>query len=208
MKKFFAVIAAMLLSIPSFAQYSSGGFDLDKENLYYGVRIGMTGATLSGDIEGLGTKAGLTLAGVIGLHISNSAPVFLESGLYYTERGGKKDKFSVSYNNLEIPVLVKYGVKATDDIAILPFIGPVFSYAFSGKYKLTEGGTTVEYGAFDEKKWSGLKRANMGFKLGCGAEYNNLYLEASYQFGITDISKADAVSVHSNALFVNFGVNF
>ena len=208
MKKFFAVIAAMLLSIPSFAQYSSGGFDLDKENLYYGVRIGMTGATLSGDIEGLGTKAGLTLAGVIGLHISNSAPVFLESGLYYTERGGKKDTFSVSYNNLEIPVLVKYGVKATDDIAILPFIGPVFSYAFSGKYKLTEGGTTVEYGAFDEKKWSGLKRANMGFKLGCGAEYNNLYLEAGYQFGITDISKADAVSVHSNALFVNFGVNF
>lgn len=208
MKKFFAVIAAMLLSIPSFAQYSSGGFDLDKENLYYGVRIGMTGATLSGDIEGLGTKAGLTLAGVIGLHISNSAPVFLESGLYYTERGGKKDKFSVSYNNLEIPVLVKYGVKATDDIAILPFIGPVFSYAFSGKYKLTEGGTTVEYGAFDEKKWSGLKRANMGFKLGCGAEYNNLYLEAGYQFGITDISKADAVSIHSNALFVNFGVNF
>ena len=207
MKKFFAVIAAMLLSIPSFAQYSSGGFDLDKENLYYGVRIGMTGATLSGDIEGLGTKAGLTLAGVIGLHISNSAPVFLESGLYYTERGGKKDKFSVSYNNLEIPVLVKYGVKATDDIAILPFIGPVFSYAFSGKYKLTEGGTTVEYGAFDEKKWSGLKRANMGFKLGCGAEYNKLYLEAGYQFGITDISKGDD-GIHSNALFVNFGVNF
>lgn len=208
MKKFFAVIAAMLLSIPSFAQYSSGGFDLDKENLYYGVRIGMTGATLSGDIEGLGTKAGLTLAGVIGLHISNSAPVFLESGLYYTERGGKKDKFSISYNNLEIPVLVKYGVKATDDIAILPFIGPVFSYAFSGKYKLTEGGTSIEYGAFDEKKWSGLKRANMGFKLGCGAEYNKLYLELGYQFGVTNFLDSDDYTAHNNALFLNVGVNF
>ena len=46
MKKVFAVIAALVLAVPSFAQYSSGGFDLDKENLYYGVRIGMTGATL------------------------------------------------------------------------------------------------------------------------------------------------------------------
>ena len=105
MKKVFAVIAALVLAVPSFAQYSSGGFDLDKENLYYGVRIGMTGATLSGDaveVKDLGSKVGLTLAGIIGLHISKTAPVFLESGLYYTERGAKKDKFSISYNNLEI----------------------------------------------------------------------------------------------------------
>jgi len=208
MKKFFAVIAAMLLSVPSFAQYSSGGFDLDKENMYYGIRIGMNGASLSGDIDGLGTKVGLNLAGVIGLHISSTAPVFLESGLYYTERGGKKNKFSISYNNLEVPVLIKYGFKANDDFAILPFIGPVFSYAISGKYKYTEGGTTVEYGAFDENKWTGLKRANMSFKLGCGVEYDNLYLEGGYQFGITDISKADEASIHSNAFFINFGVNF
>ena len=213
MKKVFAVIAALVLAVPSFAQYSSGGFDLDKENLYYGVRIGMTGATLSGDaveVKDLGSKVGLTLAGIIGLHISKTAPVFLESGLYYTERGAKKDKFSISYNNLEIPVLVKYGIKATDEIALLPFIGPVFSYAVSGKYKYSDGGTSVEVGAFDEKKWpngNALKRANMGFKLGCGAEYNNLYLEAGYQFGITDISKGDD-GIHSNALFVNFGVNF
>ena len=213
MKKVFAVIAALVLAVPSFAQYSSGGFDLDKENLYYGVRIGMTGATLSGDaveVKDLGSKVGLTLAGIIGLHISKTAPVFLESGLYYTERGAKKDKFSVSYNNLEIPVLVKYGLKATDEIALLPFVGPVFSYGISGKYKYSDGGTSVEVGAFDEKKWpngNALKRANMGFKLGCGAEYNNLYLEAGYQFGITDISKGDD-GIHSNALFVNFGVNF
>ena len=209
MKKVFAVIAALVLAVPSFAQYSSGGFDLDKENLYYGVRIGMTGATLSGDaaeVKDLGSKVGLTLAGIIGLHISKTAPVFLESGLYYTERGAKKDKSSVSYNNLEIPVLVKYGIKATDEIALLPFIGPVFSYAISGKFKTGD----IEMGAFDEKKWpngNALKRATMGFKLGCGAEYNNLYLEAGYQFGITDISKGND-GIHSNALFVNFGVNF
>ena len=206
MKKFFVTMLLVLLTAPTFAQIGGGGFSIDEDNVYYGIRFGITSASFSGDIDS-DSKIGMTLAGIVGLRVSQSAPLFLESGLYYTERGGKKDKFSISYNNLEIPVLVKYGVKATDDIAILPFIGPVFSYAFSGKYKLTEGGTSIEYGAFDEKKWSGLKRANMGFKLGCGAEYNNLYLEAGYQFGITDISKGDD-GIHSNALFVNFGVNF
>ncbi|MCR4852308.1 MAG: PorT family protein [Prevotella sp.] len=207
MKKFLVAIVALLSSVSSFAQYSSGGFSLDEENLYWGVRFGVTGASLGGDID-MGMKAGLTLAGVVGLRASDSTPVFIESGLYYTERGAKDGKLSVGYNNLEIPIVVKYGIKATDEIAVLPFFGPYFSYAFSGKTKIEEGGAIVSVGTFDEKKWTGLKRANMGFKLGCGAEYNKMYLELGYQFGVTNVCKADELSSHSNALFVNFGVNF
>ena len=54
----------------------------------------------------------------------------------------------------------------------------------------------------------GLNRANMGFKIGCGAEYNKLYLEIGYQLGVTNVSKDDDLSVHSNAFFANFGINF
>jgi hypothetical protein len=213
MKKFLASIVAILMAAPTFAQFSSGGFSLDEENLYYGVRIGMTVASISGDVpevKPLGSKVGLTMAGVIGLRVSHSAPVFLESGLYYTERGAKKDKESVGYNNLEIPVVVKYGVKVSDDIAILPFLGPTFSCAIGGKYKIGN----LKTGTFEEKDWTALKRFNMGFKLGCGAEYNNIYLEVGYQLGINNISKDGAsvvpgsYSAHSNALLVNFGVNF
>ena len=32
--------------------------------------------------------------------------------------------------------------------------------------------------------------------------------ETSYQFGITNIAKNDALSIRSNAFFANFGVNF
>lgn len=200
---------ALFCSLGSFAQYSSGGFSLDEENLYWGVRFGMTSATLGGDLD-LGSKTGMTLGGVIGLRASDSTPVFIESGLYYTERGAKKGKLRVGYNNLEIPLVVKYGIKATDDIAVLPFFGPYFSYAFSGKTKIQDkdGNSIISVGTFDEKKWNGLKRANMGFKLGCGAEYNKLYFELGYQFGITNVSKFDEVTAHSNALFANFGVNF
>ena len=38
--------------------------------------------------------------------------------------------------------------------------------------------------------------------------YNKMYLEAGYQFGITNVCKDDDFSARSNALFVNFGVNF
>lgn len=207
MKKVLSTIVAILLAAPTFAQYSSGGFSLDEENLYYGVRLGMSVSSISGDIpevEGLGSKVGLTLGGIIGLRCSHSAPVFLESGVFYTERGAKKGKSVASYNTLEIPLLVKYGIKVSDDIALLPFLGPTFSYAISGKYK--EG--TIDTGAFEEKDWSALRRANMGIKFGCGAEYSNIYLEVAYQLGITDVCKNNDHTGHSNAFLINFGVNF
>lgn len=201
MKKFFAMIAMVVLSAPSFAQYSSGGFTLDEENLYYGVRIGLNVATLGGDAD-MGSKVGMNLAGIIGLRVSNSAPVFLESGLYYSEKGGKEDNVTVSYNNLEIPILVKYGFKASDNIAVLPFLGPTFGYAIKSK-------TSIKGGAGE---FSGdllkMRRPNMGFKLGVGAEYDNIYLELGYQFGITNITKLDDATVRANNFFVNFGVNF
>ena len=34
MKKFFTAIVALMLAVPSFAQFASGGFELDKSNLY------------------------------------------------------------------------------------------------------------------------------------------------------------------------------
>jgi len=230
MKKVLVAITALFCSLTSFAQYSSGGFSLDEENLYWGVRFGVTGASLGGDLD-LGMKTGMTLGGVVGLRASDSTPVFIESGLYYTERGGKSGDmvvpegqplaagtYSVSrvgYNCLEIPLLIKYGIKATDDIAVLPFTGPVFSYAFNGKTKQKTAGSNgyENPGTFDEKKAAtgGLKRANMGWKLGCGAEYNKLYLEVGYMFGITNVCKDkfdQDWSSHSNALFVNIGVNF
>jgi hypothetical protein len=223
MKKFFTAIVALMLAAPSFAQYSSGGFELDKQNLYYGVRLGMTVASLGGDDlkeVSSGSKVGMTLGAVVGLRVSESTPLFLESGLYYTERGAK----DVGYTNLEIPLLIKYGFKATDDIAVLPFVGPYFSRAGWGKAKIKGdySGTnkTTKVGTFAEEKWTGLSRLNMGFKIGCAAEYNKLYVEIGYQIGITDISKNGGTeiiknlykgedhTVRSNAFFANFGVNF
>lgn len=185
MKKFFVTMLVVLLTAPVFAQFGSGGFSISEENLYYGIRFGVTSASFSGFIDS-DSKTGMTLAGVVGFRVSTTAPVFLESGLYYTERGGKFEDIKESYNVLEVPLLVKYGIQTQSDIIILPFIGPYFGYAI---------------------KTDGFNRANMGFKLGCGIEFQQLYLEAGRQFGVTDILDGDK-SAHSNAWFLNFGINF
>ena len=228
MKKFFLSIVAALLAVPTFAQFTSGGFTISENNTYYGIRIGMAMSNFGGDYVDMNSKTGLTLGGVIGIRLSDSAPVFLESGLYYSGHGAKKDKEFINYNNLEIPLLIKYGFQANDEIAVLPFFGPVFSYAVSGKTKqlvydkVGNGDYAVkqpqEYekvGTFDEKKvrigngeLGGMKRANMGLKLGCGVEYSNLYAELGYQFGITNVCKNDDYTARNNALFINVGVNF
>ena len=199
MKKLLVSIVAALMAVPSFAQYSSGGFELDKESLYYGIRFGGTLASVGGDVS-VGTKVGLTLAGVIGLRVSSTAPVFLESGLYYTQRGAKEGNITITHDNLEIPVLVKYGFKATDEIALLPFFGPYFAYAVSSEYKYK--GETAPTDQFRPN------RNNMGFKLGCGAEFNKIYAEVGYQFGVTNFMDSDDFTAHNNAFFLNLGLNF
>lgn len=208
MKKFLVAIMAVLFAAPSFAQYSSGGFSLSESSVYYGIRLGMNVATLTGDAPDLGSKIGLNFGATAGLRLSDTTPLFLESGLYFTGCGASKDKNSISLNYLELPLLIKYGIQASDNIAILPFIGPTFRYGlFGGKWKTSGAGKTDSFG--DGK----FKRADVGIKLGCGAEYNKLYLELGYQFGIANIAdwqltNGDDASVHNGALFINLGVNF
>ncbi len=202
MKKLFSFIAACLLAVPTFAQFSSGGFSIDEEHTYWGIRIGATFSGIGGDIEADDGRTGMTLAGIMGLRVSETAPVFLESGLYYTERGGEKLKLGGAplnhdghLNYLEVPLLIKYGVGLENEMAVLPFIGPYLSMGISGNYKF-------------------LNHPEMGFKLGCGLEWSNLYGELAYQFGVTNIADGDDIpgakdaSSHGHALCINFGINF
>ena len=213
MKKVFTAIVAMMLAVPSFAQYASGGFELDKQNLYYGARMGLSLGMMSGDNDATGMKAGLNLAGIIGLRVSQTSPVFLESGLYYTQRGGKDGDYTMNLKYLEVPIVIKYGVKATDDIALLPFIGPYFSWGIGGKYEYPNQVTDPATGAVlrtetaDRSSYDLVNHGDMGLKIGCGAEYDMLYLEVGAQIGIANIADGNG-SIHSNAIFANFGINF
>jgi hypothetical protein len=50
----------------------------------------------------------------------------------------------------------------------------------------------------------------MGFKIGCGAEYNMLYAELGYQLGVANIAKENPLDqdAKGHAFYFNVGVNF
>lgn len=212
MKKILVAIMAVLFAAPSFAQYSSGGFSLSESTVYYGVRLGVNFSGISGDYYGsdvldMGTKVGMNLGAVVGLRLSDVTPIFLESGLYYSERGAKKDKNKIGLTYLEVPVLIKYGTQINNDIALLPYIGPYFSYGFAGNFKVKDKDLDISRGSYHY-----FNHGDMGFKIGCGAEYNKLYLELGYQFGVANIAKDkdkyDDTEANNHALYLNVGVNF
>ena len=211
MKKLFLALVATIFSTTSFAQIQAGEFSMDQSTVYYGVRLGLNVANITGDGTTLSSKAGLNFGGVIGLRVSETTPLFIESGLYYTQRGAEKDRDEINLNYMEIPVLIKAGFSVTDDIALLPFVGPTFSFGISGKekgYKKDDQGKDVFYSHSSFSSNGSYRRADMGIKLGCGAEWNMLYAELGYQFGIANILDSDEFTQHGNALFLNIGVNF
>ena len=62
------------------------------DGVYMGIRIGPSFTTVDSDdkaLDGGNTQTGLNLGVFGGMQLSPKAPVFIESGLMYVEKGGK-----------------------------------------------------------------------------------------------------------------------
>ena len=77
------------------------------------------------------------------------------------------------------------------------------------------GGKTKEYGnerldiprdshdSFDQ-----FNRFDGGLRIGCGAEYQMVYAEMGFDFGLANISDDEWISARNQSFFINVGVNF
>ena len=219
MKKLFILILAAMMAAPSFAQFSKSHNRYDHNNTesYYGLRLGMNIASLSSDNADfdMDSRAGLAFGAVYGLQLANSTPVWLEAGLFYSEKGGnmksvpfkmaddkigfQKVKCRLSY--LQIPLVVKYSFDIVDDLYIDPFLG--------GYLALGVGGKTKYYGEQRSiSSYNAVDRFDGGLRIGCGLEYQMLYAEAGFDFGLANIGDSDFDGVHTRSFFINVGVNF
>ena len=77
---------------------------------YYGLRIGPSFSVVNSDdkaLDGGKWQTGLNIGAVVGQPLTDSAPLFLEAGLFYTEKGGKttyqNKKMTYDLNYLEVP---------------------------------------------------------------------------------------------------------
>ena len=216
MKRFMTLALVAIATLTATAQTYSGSSFYDRENpmgtgsMYYGFRIGPTFSTVNSDaanLDGGNSQTGLTLGAVMGFQLSDDIPLFLETGLSYTEKGGKKTltgkKMTYDLNYLEIPILVKYIYDIDGHFSVQPLVGGYLSYGISGKIK-----NFGERHAQDSFSDTTFKRFDGGLRIGCGVGYDLFYADLSYDIGLSNICHDTFDTSHNGCLYLNFGVNF
>lgn len=191
-------------SRPSRLDYSDGP--------YVGFRIGPTFSTVSSDdpyLDGGSMKTGLNVGIAAGTPIMFDTPLYLESGLYFTQKGGEGkalgSKFTYDLQYLEVPILLKYKCEIDHNASIQPFIGGYFAVGVGGKIKDFE--YRQAYSSFSSSS-DAFKRFDSGLKFGCGAEFSPFYIEMAYDLGLTNICHDYFDTSKNGALTLSVGVNF
>ena len=112
MKKLLFLSLAVIASIlPASAQYYPDGRPIPprhrhhsdnnytmgtypEQDIYYGFRIGLGGEHREPDspqLDGNSAKSGLNVGAIVGKRLTTAAPLYFETGLFYTEKGGKSN---------------------------------------------------------------------------------------------------------------------
>lgn len=177
---------------------------------YFGLRVGMNASHVSSEsstLDGSGVKSGLNIGFAAGTQLSYRAPLFLESGLYYSQKGGKSgsghDKFTYDLNYLEVPLILKYKHFIGNQTSIQPYAGGYLAVGTDGNiknYGSRESFSSYENGYFN--------RFDGGLKLGCGVGFNMLYADLSYDIGLANIGQDSFDDTHNGCFTINVGVNF
>jgi hypothetical protein len=161
-------------------------------------------------LDGSSTKTGLNLGVAVGLPLSDTLPLYFETGLYYTAKGGNGkylgSKFKYNLNYLEVPLVFKYRHYFDEHFAIHPFIGVYAALGISGQIK--DFGNKEAYSSFSSDNDNSFKRTDAGLKFGCGVSYDMLYAELGYDLGLSNICHDNFESSNNNCIVLNIGVNF
>lgn len=221
MKRMMIVMMSLVLTLSASAQYRRPyyhslhhGYNSYRApspvEVYGGLRLGAAFATVSSDdqyLNGGSMKTGLNVGAVVGFQLGYRSPVYLETGLSYIEKGGEGryngSKFTYSLDYLEMPLLMKYKIDIDGHFSVQPFAGCYVAVGVGGKIK--DFGQRQAYSSFDKE---GFGRFDGGLRIGCGVQYDFLYAELGYDFGLANISHDYFDTSRTGALMATVGVNF
>lgn len=173
MKKILLMAVVMLASVASYAQQAVGTFTLQP-------KIGMNVASLT-KCDGCDPRIGLA-AGVEAEY--QATDIFsVSAGLIYSMQGNKAKAEGVTQTTkldyINIPILAN--VYVTKGLAVKLGVQPAFNV--SDKVKLSGGGASLE--AEDV----GAESFDFSIPVGLSYEFNNVVIDARYNFGVTNIAE-------------------
>lgn len=126
---------------------------------------------------------------------------------------GITGKFNVKKTQtiLDVPVLFNYDLDLTRVLSIVPFVGPMASFALSG-VTLTECSDPIFGNSIYTSNWYGedaiMKRFNLYALVGADIKFKGFNVFGGYRWGLLDIDTNDQTTMKTRGMFVGLGYSF
>ena len=203
MKKTLLILTALLLANAVSAQ--------NHEKNILGVRAGLNLSSYSVSEGGISlstdSRASFHIAVTDQILLSERLPFYFETGLAFSSRGGKIAGASLRPSYIQIPALINYHFNIRDIVTIQPFAGLYYGLGIGGKVK-SDG---EKFDIFGDE--GGLKRSDLGVRLGAGVVWNRVYFGLSYDIGCLNLAKDEITdggdgTIRNNCFSISVGFNF
>lgn len=103
---------------------------------------------------------------------------------------------------VDVPITLNYSLAFGQNVKVTPFVGPMVSFALSGKTK-SSGLVNNTDDWYDNN--SNLSRFNLSVLGGVNIKYVRLNLFGGYQMGLLDLNKSDNSTLKTSGFFVGLG---
>lgn len=188
------------------------------QEVKYGVKAGLNLSTLTGDIEDVKSLAGFHAGGFVEIKLMDKFAIQPE--LMYSTQGAKseytfsesgfvvdaEEKVKLGYINL--PIMAKYFVAPGFTIEAGPQVGFLLSAKNEYDYSASGFGMTESESGENDIK-DDTESIDFGFNVGAGYEFTeNIFVQARYNFGLTNIAKDVDGDIKNGVLQVSVGYKF
>ena len=231
MKKLYVLALAIIASIGAANAQRAAEYDLGTRQADYKSynRIGLSynnvGYNLNSEAKDDLEIDGFSLNGfgidyIHGFSLTRSLPMFLELGAnvnfnFGTPLSEEEDRYTYKMKmqniNLQVPVNYVYRFNVADSFSIAPYVGLNFKLNLTtrGKESMEYEGEKEEddwYSFYDKEEMDGepWNRFQMGWHIGVGFRYSNLYLGLQYGTDFIPAWKYDEDDWHAKINNGNF----
>ncbi len=182
-----------------------------------GVEAGVNIANVSFDLSGASVSLDHRTGGIGGVFFGvdgKNGGLIVE--VLYTQKGttigqsgpGFTASTKVKLDYVEIPVLARVNLKASDKVMVHLFVGPAFGIKVKDDIvdTVTENNVTTS-----ETNDANIKGTDVGIVFGGRMDFNKFLIDARYDVGLTNVNKdtgSDEPKVKNRVFSLMFGVKF
>ncbi len=176
------------------------------EKNIFGVRAGMNLAWM-GESD---ATPGFRVAGTFEHRFVNSLPLYLETGLEFSQKGGEGAGIQANAWYLQIPVMVNYKFNIANKVTLYPSAGLFLGVGLGGSTKFADGDWHDFSGNKIDTFGNLAKRCEVGMRLAGTAVWKQFTFGLGFEFGFNNINKYGDwdEDFRSGNFFLQVGYNF